>query len=352
MGRKLLFCIVLFSISALFSYAIEVVYTFEPLKPNERLAYQMRGIRTLFLYAHDTQSPYVTRFINSWDNSEHWGMLQFTADRRSCFFTTQDEYSNKTSLYKLNGDDGIVIRLFDTIPRGRFSSSQDGLLILFIGYNDGSDDLIWPEKEGVFSLFETKNGDLLHRFHWTINTAIDSFDLFRNIDGTFTVFYGGEGDVVYAEARIDPFTFKLEVLWDRTNDRTFRPPDRIEGNFFDDIAFQFEDRTLNLERIIFAPWLESNDPFLEPIIKATPFDSPEESLINDASEVNSPEQLAEDNDIMIHTEPSAINSAAHGQNDKNAVFWITGILGLLFMVCCTLAVINRKRKKGNKETTP
>ena len=53
--------------------------------------------------------------------------------------------------------------------------------------------------------------------------------------------------------------------------------------------------------------LESDDPLPEPITQATPFDSPEESLIN---------------------------SAAHGQNDKNAVFWIAGILGLLFMVCC------------------
>ena len=59
------------------------------------------------------------------------------------------------------------------------------LLILFIGYNDGIDDLMWPEKEVVFSLFEAKNGDLLHRFYWTINTAIDPFDLYgMNIETT------------------------------------------------------------------------------------------------------------------------------------------------------------------------
>ena len=153
-----------------------------------------------------------------------------------------------------------------------------------------------------------------------INTAKGSFDIYRNIDGTFTAIYIGEGDVVYAEARIDPFTLELEILWDKTDDREFRPPGRIEGNFFSDTATQSHDRTLNLERIIFTPWLEPNNPLPEPRILATPSGSPEESLINDA---------------------------AHGQNDKKAVFWITGILGLLFMVCCTLAVINRKRKKGN-----
>ena len=59
--------------------------------------------------------------------------------------------------------------------------------------------------------------------------------------------------------------------------------------------------------------------------------------------------ITEDIDIMMPIESSALDSAAHRQNDKNAVFLIAGILGLLFMVCCMLAVINRKRKKEIKK---
>ena len=70
-------------------------------------------------------------------------------------------------------------------------------------------------------------------------------------------------------------------------------------------------------------------------LPATPFDSPEESLIADFPEINSPEQLTEDIDIMMPLDSSAIDPTALKHNDKKEIYLITGVLGLLFMACYT-----------------
>ena len=118
--KQLLFLLLLFQ-PLLFLYSVEIVYTFEPLGANERLVYQMDDYNTLYLYAQDIESLYVTRFIGSWTDSVEWGMLQFSDNRRDCFFTIES-YSSSTTLYMLRGDEGTIVGLFENIARGRFNA--------------------------------------------------------------------------------------------------------------------------------------------------------------------------------------------------------------------------------------
>ena len=58
---------------------------------------------------------------------------------------------------------------------------------------------------------------------------------------------------MYGEAIVDPVALELEVLWDETGNKAFRAPDRTSAQFIDDIAYQYEDKTLNLEIVVFEP---------------------------------------------------------------------------------------------------
>jgi len=246
--------------------AQEAVFSFDPLRPNERLAYRMGDIKgwLLELYAQDIRSLYVTRLINSWDNSTQRGTLQFANNRRDCFFTVMDKREPIIlSIYRLKGDEGVVVRLFDKRPYSIFKTSLDGKFILFDGFNDGSIRDV-HEKEGIFSLFDGETGALIHQFSWVINNPIGGFDILRNVDGTFSVIYTGQGSVVYGEAIVDPIAMKLRVLWDKTDDIDFVPPEQIEGQFIDDISFKHLDRTLNLEIVVFAPEYEQNNAVITP----------------------------------------------------------------------------------------
>ena len=204
------------------------------------------------LYAQNIQTLYVTRLINRWDNSTQWGSLQFANNRRDCFFTVGDKGEPIWSIYRLKGDEGVVVRLFDDRRANSFRASLDGKFMLFRGFNDGS---YQPHtvRESTLSLFDGETGTLLHRFIWTINNPIGGVGIFRNADGTFRLLYTGEGAVVYGEAIVDPVALELKVLWDKTDDRDFDPPERTRTQFSDDIAYQYEDKTLNLETVVFEP---------------------------------------------------------------------------------------------------
>ena len=117
MGKKYLLSLILSCLLVSFLTALETVYTFEPLKPNERLAYQMSGEKgwLLSLYVQDMQTFDVIRFINAWDNSTQWGMLQFANNRKECFFVIRNREAKIASLFKVNGNKGVVVKLFDNI---------------------------------------------------------------------------------------------------------------------------------------------------------------------------------------------------------------------------------------------
>ena len=133
-------------------------------------------------------------------------------------------------------------------------------MILFRGYNDGQDRgrFVWPVNDGVFSLFDTGTGELMQRHYWTIKNPKGSFNITRNTEGTFSIIYIGEGGRFYGEAVIDPARWELIVLWDRTDDPWHLiESDPPEHTFIIDPSLPpSADRTLNLERVIFAPWLE------------------------------------------------------------------------------------------------
>jgi hypothetical protein len=120
--------------------AQEVVFSFPPLQPNERLAYRMGDSRgwLLELYAQNIQTLNVTRLINRWDNSTQWGPLQFANNRRDCFFVVETKGNTRIwSIYRLKGDEGVVVRLFDDRWPDPFVVSLDGKFMLFDGFNDG-----------------------------------------------------------------------------------------------------------------------------------------------------------------------------------------------------------------------
>ncbi|WP_162504739.1 hypothetical protein [Treponema endosymbiont of Eucomonympha sp.] len=79
--------LLLFRIAA--AGAQRIVSTFEPLKNNERLAYNMSGAKahTLNLYAQDSRSLKTTCLLGSWDGVHEWAKSNLQKTERSAFFS-------------------------------------------------------------------------------------------------------------------------------------------------------------------------------------------------------------------------------------------------------------------------
>jgi len=324
--------------------AQEVVFSFPPLQSNERLAYRMGDSRgwILELYAQDIQSLYVTRLINTWDNSTEWGSLQFVNNRRDCFFVIETKGTSRIwSIYRLKGDEGVVVRLFDDRWPDPFTASVDGKFMLFDGLNDGIRHReLELGREGIFSLFDGETGVLLHRFGWTINNPIwGFFTVLRNADGTFRVLYTTEGSFVYGEARINPVTMKLEVLWDKTDDREFRGIKRTETQFTDDISYHYRDKTLNLETVVFAPGHDlSNTAIARPT---------QDNFIDESEVIENPTVTEDPANLAVITEgQSEPVIIKQGYKGKPPILWlVAGGGALLFAVGVAMIVITRRKKR-------
>ena len=271
MSEKQVFALTLLCIGMSFLHADEVVFTFEPLGPYERLAYRWQTATstapdTLILYAQEVQSLYVTRRIGSW-NRVPLLSIGFVESRRDVFFRLPlvgpTGTVNRGHIYHLRGSEGIVTRIFANKLDPRFALTHNGSQLLI---TDGAAGIVGPfdeQQEGVFFLYDTETLELVHEFRWFVREAIGRFLPIRNPDGMFTVIYSGawgSGDGVFAVATINPESRELQVLWDRTDwgredwqgAKDFqRPPSH--SHFPDDRGAHQFDRTLHLEEVIFAP---------------------------------------------------------------------------------------------------
>jgi len=285
MIRKLMLAVVILCLFVSFLYANEIIFTFEPLESNERLAYQYSRW-VLNLYAQDTHSLYVTRHIGSWSLVRWWDNFEFTNNRRDVFFEIDAETRidpelterdggivRVSTLHHLRGDEGTVTRIFADMVRPSFALSADGRQMLITDYLVGATPPWGHQKKAVFFLYCTETWERLHEFSWAFRAVIGFVDIRRNPDGTFTVRYGGGAPVggggamqlgIFALATFDPISLEFEVLWDRTDwsredwlsaDDFQRVP--TVRDFSDDRGYHRFDPTLNLEEVIFAPWITS-----------------------------------------------------------------------------------------------
>jgi hypothetical protein len=236
--------------------AQHTVFTFEPLKSNERLAYSMDGDRkhTLNLYAQDSQSLKTTRLLGSWDGVTEWGGIQFAKDRKECFFLEDTAEEGRKSLYKLDGNAGTAVLLLGHISYNSRVSS-DGRFFLFNNIHTGGVRANsrggWSylsTDRGVFFLVSAEDGKLLDVFDWKVKADIgDGFDILRDAAGLFQIQYGGEGGFIGAIATLDPRTRTFAVLWDLTDDGTSIYPKNGDAAYQDDVDKQPYDPTLRLK---------------------------------------------------------------------------------------------------------
>jgi hypothetical protein len=239
--------------------AQRTVSTFEPLKSNERLAYSMDGDRkhTLNLYAQDSRSLKTTRLLGSWDGVTEWGEVQFTEDRKKCFFLRETAEQGRESLYKFDGNAGTVVLLlgnaaynFRVSSDGRFflfNSIYSGGCVRFDSRSPGSYTL--STDRGVFFLVSADDGKLLDVFDWKVKRdSGGGFIIYRDTAGLFKVYYTVEGSFILAAGTVNPYTKAFQILWDETGNDTFSPvPKHTDEAYRDDVNKQPYDPTLRLK---------------------------------------------------------------------------------------------------------
>ncbi|WP_059370078.1 hypothetical protein [Treponema endosymbiont of Eucomonympha sp.] len=235
--------------------AQRIVSTFEPLKSAERLAY-MGGDRkhALNLYAQDIRSLRTTRLLGSWDGVTEWGEVQFTEDRKECFFLRETGARGVESLCRLDGNAGTIVSLLWNISP-IFRISSDGQFLLFNSINGyarfnsrgGRSGL--STEWGVFFLVSADDGKLLDVFDWKVKRdSGGGFIIYRDTAGLFKVYYTVEGSFILAAGTVNPYTKAFQILWDETDNDTFSPvPKHTDEAYQDDVVKQPYDPTLRLK---------------------------------------------------------------------------------------------------------
>jgi hypothetical protein len=237
--------------------------SFEPLMENEQFSYKMVGDnqRTLQLYARNKKFPEIYRFIDEWENVGEWGgLLQFSRDRKICFFLMTEKTSYNDALYKVDGRKGTV-EYVRHVPY-TYRTSLDGDLLVFenIDYDEsnGKDVVLYDGKEPrfisydrkatQFILYEIETRTVIGSFEMTVrrNELGGGFYIKRDETGKFKIIYSIEGGKIAAFAIIDPGLKELKMIWDNTDNLLAGLPYSRDEEWRDDIMNQWKDTFLRI----------------------------------------------------------------------------------------------------------
>lgn len=226
-----------------------------------------------------------------------------------------------TTLYHLSGNEGTVTRIFADMRAPEFAISTDSRQMLITDTLFGAVPPWGRQREAIFFLYDTQTWERLHEFHIAFREPVGRAIPWRTPEGGFIVEYGGAAPIggggamvigIYALATFDPVTMVLEVLWDRTDwsmdewrrAEDFQRPPRIQTFMDDRGAHQF-DRTLHLERVIFAPTPQYN--------------------------------------TLVENPESIVTQERQGNNNNRFIFMILISAGLLLLG--VILIVSKKRKE-------
>jgi hypothetical protein len=230
-----------------------------PILANECLAYKMVDKieggphNVLQLYAQNINNPDKLRLLGEWSPVSE-GNLQFTNNKRDCFFMIQRPIPNsfQGSLYKFSGDTGEVKYILDVAQL--FRISRDGkflvfsLLSLYDIYHNVS---LWQARI-IIAVWSIESNDLLKIFDWKVkenDVCGVGFEFAGDInDNIINVYYIVEGGGVFAQAAINLETHEFEILWDITDVKGFSDKLKTIDDIFqyDDVVNKYKDRDLRL----------------------------------------------------------------------------------------------------------
>jgi hypothetical protein len=239
---------------------------FEPLADYEQFAYRNieNKYRVLRLLAKDTQSPCKYRLIGEFEGVEEWSGLQFSRDKKVCFFLINERPSYNDALYMVDGRKGTV-EYIRHVPY-TYRTSFDGKLLLFenISYDGtkGRDVILhegkepqwsitFDRKEAQFILYDIQTRSILNTFEMMVKRSEEgtggAFYLTRDETGKFKVTYSIEGGRIAAFALIDPVLNEIRMVWDNTDNLLVDLPNNRDKEWRDDIQNQWKDETLRVK---------------------------------------------------------------------------------------------------------
>jgi hypothetical protein len=216
--------------------------TFPALSKNEHLAYKMRtdNDRHLQLYAINDYFK-KARLIGEWDFVEEWGELQFTSDKRVCFFSINDGSQLLVPVFYVNGMDGTIKYIGDYYLSYKSSANGDYLL----APNKKNYGISTKEK---FLL--VKIGDTLSttEITWNITNIEGASDILiiRDNESNFKILECGDGGLIIAAVQLDSINEKINVLWDKLPEKKNWKYDTDSG-WFDNVNMQYKDSSIKLE---------------------------------------------------------------------------------------------------------
>ena len=221
----------------------------DSLNENEQLAYKMIDEqKVLQLYAQDINNHENVRLIGEWvPVVEHAGVVQFTNNRRNCFFMIQHPtiYVSHGTIFQYIGDTGEVRRVCDMAHP--FRISRDGKFIVFNLM--GMYVLPYPIESSwrgrfIVAVLSTESHQLLSIFDWTVNKNWGGgfMLLMDENDNIMNVYHLLDGGYKYAHAVIHLDTLQFEILWDITDEIAL---DENEVPKYGINEFQYDDFIIN-----------------------------------------------------------------------------------------------------------
>jgi hypothetical protein len=212
---------------------------FPPLNANEELAYSTIGdgpnIR-FRLFAH-TQQKQDFRLLGEWQGVNDWNGLEFSQDRKYCYFTrwALEKKVPDFSLFFVDGVNGRADCIM-THMKGAFRSSSDGHYLVFKDPLPGD-----SSKTTRFTVYNSLLGSKVGSTTWNVDSGDGSFVFRRGtVENTIRVFLAGEGGYVLSAAEINPGDLTLNEIFNDPDARS-----KIsDKQWQDDVSVQLRDQTL------------------------------------------------------------------------------------------------------------
>ena len=203
-------------------------FSFEPLAKEETFAYKVVDDNKLTLFAKINVSGNL-RLIGTWSNVNYWSGpiscvdgLDFSLDRKYCYFWIWDEDYSKGTIFFVDGPKGTATPIVENIKSSYRSSSSGEYLI----YADPDKEVSAPNnhKFVIIDAFDSyKKTDVT----WDIDDYGGSFGFMRvgNTDN-FRILLVDEGYSVIATAVVNPATGTLTskpiTFGEMNNRKSFR----------------------------------------------------------------------------------------------------------------------------------
>ena len=211
------------------------VYMFEPLSPNQRLAYGLHyddynAIHIMNLYVLCENNLQNKILIGTWSNILLGYGVQFSNNNNMCFFAISkpiDEYNFSLDIFYANGYTGEV-RLLTNIPNGPFRVSNDGRFLIYI----------YPFTNFFTAniyIYDIVENLVINKLEWSTNFRVDAGWAIIRTEDVFKI-YGLQGSSIVALAVLNAQIPELTVEWDMTNINVEFLPDITDVKWQDDIV--------------------------------------------------------------------------------------------------------------------